>query len=837
MTRNEHTRIVLAEGGNIFRQGEHVKLSFSPRDYAGNVVDLSDKDISVAIWNRKGVMYEGTASYDVDDQLIRMMVEETLEHGEFNIEFTATSAFDPSYRQKFPSSEFDGRISITPSSDNMDVVGVKMTTVAQLRQEQEEKQQTFEAAVIPRVETVEGKAAELEQRVNDGIGAFTEDTEVLDARMGEVNLREFNRKTTEKLAEKVGGVVKAKMEDLDDEVISAVTGGATVNVLSIPQNKSVTPEKTVFFTHGKNLFNKETANLNNYINQNTGNLTANVSYIASDYVAVDSGVQYTFLADSANRIAYYDANKVFISGVSAPELPITTPAGAAFVRFSFSNNKLNSQQFEKGTVNTPFEAFTGWSFDTESLAPKSVTADKITGIQSENFADGELIGRKMAFFEHGRNLYNKATSLADTSINANTGSLGVSSTNTASDFIEVEGVEYYSFSPANAVVRMAFYDEYKNFISGLSDPTSPIITPANAKYVRYSYIGGNEDVRQFEKGEVITPYEPFVGYVFKAENIKDGSIPFSKLDGLIPTGSSADGSEILVDMYPNTIYFFIKGTNNNSNKYLRYRFTLETRPFDATKSNGNLDAWRLRDLYEVERTGDFSFSDSYAESLMTDGVWEFAIKEKDMPQFMGGAHGNEVLTNVHILFDGIQKPIGTTEKFKCKNIRLVQKTTVYRVFTQTPVANAVKVYEINAKDGIELSTEIEWLESIILGADSYLPMLPIKRTLTDGVTQITDRFYRDNDHDIKDVSTSELVMSSGAGEAISGIEKAILWGQSSGISAEITLLERALESEQMYISSSALYNKFYYQFVGVEYTTSVGEKMKIVANFKLNTIR
>lgn len=201
MNYKEMTRLELVEGGNVFRQGSYVKLSFAPRDYAGNIVDLTGKDIAVAIWNKKGIVYEGTASYDEDDQLIRLMIEEVLQHGKYNIEFTATSVADTTYRQKFPSSEYEGQIQIKPSADSMDVVGVQMVTVEQLRSEQQSAQETFEAEVIPRVETVESKTAEMESTLQTGIGAFTEDTEVVVARGGEVNLGARLDKTTAQLAD------------------------------------------------------------------------------------------------------------------------------------------------------------------------------------------------------------------------------------------------------------------------------------------------------------------------------------------------------------------------------------------------------------------------------------------------------------------------------------------------------------------------------------------------------------------------------------------------------------------------------------------------------------
>lgn len=384
MTRNEHTRIVLAEGGNIFRQGEHVKLSFSPRDYAGNVVDLSDKDISVAIWNRKGVMYEGTASYDVDDQLIRMMVEETLEHGEFNIEFTATSAFDPSYRQKFPSSEFDGRISITPSSDNMDVVGVKMTTVAQLRQEQEEKQQTFEAAVIPRVESVETKTAEMDSRLETGIAAFTDATEIVDARMGEVNLREFNRKTTEKLAETLKktdtGVLslnafteedRAVIQGLAIGEINAVLGEKNVKSINV-DDKAITPKQTSFLIPSKNIFDKNTVTLNHYVDPDWGTVKPSSTNDSSDFIEVKPLTNY--VKNVKGHVAFYDSNKTYISGINESTLlanvSFQTPSNAANLRFSIKKSEgfsIETTQLEEGVNSTPYISNEAFSIDTENL--------------------------------------------------------------------------------------------------------------------------------------------------------------------------------------------------------------------------------------------------------------------------------------------------------------------------------------------------------------------------------------------------------------------------------------------------------------------------------------
>lgn len=147
------------------------------------------------------------------------------------------------------------------------------------------------------------------------------------------------------------------LENLKEEVIQAMAGNTPVN--SIPADKSVTPSKTSFITTGKNLFNKNTANLGYYVYEINGTLAASASYNASDYIPVSPSTNYTFISPSGGtRIAYYDINKTFISGVVGPTMPITTPANSRYVRFSFSTTlAVDAQQFELGNVATAYEPF------------------------------------------------------------------------------------------------------------------------------------------------------------------------------------------------------------------------------------------------------------------------------------------------------------------------------------------------------------------------------------------------------------------------------------------------------------------------------------------------
>ncbi|MGX7596283.1 hypothetical protein ACWNS2_13710 [Planococcus plakortidis] len=200
MTYKHHTRLELVEGGNIFKQGDHPTLKFIAYDSLGNEVDLTGKEIEGALYSRnKGIMYEAPASF-TDDRIV-FTINELIDNGDFQLEFTVTDSADPDYRAKFPSDEYAAKLTIKPSKDNMDFVGVSMTTVAQLKNELQGLQTEFAGQVLPRVDIVEDKQTQLEADYQAAAGALTEDSEVILARKGEPTLRAFNDKVVAQLAE------------------------------------------------------------------------------------------------------------------------------------------------------------------------------------------------------------------------------------------------------------------------------------------------------------------------------------------------------------------------------------------------------------------------------------------------------------------------------------------------------------------------------------------------------------------------------------------------------------------------------------------------------------
>ena len=122
-------------------------------------------------------------------------------------------------------------------------------------------------------------------------------------------------------------------------------------------------EMTDFVTIGKNLFDKNAVTADYYVNQTTGYLAANSTYAASDFIAVDENSNYT--QSHSYHCAFYDSDKMFIGGLPADDgqaRVITTPANAAYARFSVLKTLLDVFQLEKGLEKTLYEPY-GYKFN------------------------------------------------------------------------------------------------------------------------------------------------------------------------------------------------------------------------------------------------------------------------------------------------------------------------------------------------------------------------------------------------------------------------------------------------------------------------------------------
>ena len=178
------------------------------------------------------------------------------------------------------------------------------------------------------------------------------------------------------LIQAVNGLISkgdVKLDDLSPEILEAINNsdGTPINVLSIPRDGSVTPEKTTFLMVGKNLFNKDDVVANKSINTSTG-LEMDSEYYDLYQLSVNPNENYT--QNLSFVVAEYDEDGVFnretllpfVQGYNAPRT-MTTSSTASYVKIAVQKDQLSNFQFEKGTEFTRYEEY--------GLKLKNVTTD------------------------------------------------------------------------------------------------------------------------------------------------------------------------------------------------------------------------------------------------------------------------------------------------------------------------------------------------------------------------------------------------------------------------------------------------------------------------------
>lgn len=372
-----------------------------------------------------------------------------------------------------------------------------------------------------------------------------------------------------------------------------------------------------------------------------------------------------------------------------------------------------------------------------------------------------------------------------------------------------------------------FTESYEVCYLDLNDVVSGEDTPASAvKGGRY--YGSDSDI--YTGNLMQLPLYAFYNsnYHFPVGNFPEPQ-PIAPL-------SKFQQNEIVVKKTSGNIDFYIKGTNPKSDKYLKYSLKHFVVPHDGgATGNSNSNLWRLYEGFEVLRTGEYEFLNDGVNAfgqIINAGEWECAIHEVGQPDFMGGYHGDEVLTTVTLLVDGVEKDLTTTENIRGEHVKFVQVSKLYQCNTQTEVADHIKVYDIS-KDGIKLHQKIKWLAALDID-DAYLAMLPIKRLQNDtSGKQVTDRAFTNYDYIVDDVSVEGF--SGGVNTKRHGITQANIWGSTSGIAAELTIEpKQVLPNSEMNISNATQYNKLYFDFSGV-HTTAVNEEWEQTSYYKITT--
>lgn len=284
--------------------------------------------------------------------------------------------------------------------------------------------------------------------------------------------------------------------------------------------------------------------------------------------------------------------------------------------------------------------------------------------------------------------------------------------------------------------------------------------------------------------------------------------------------------EVLLVKTPSKVSLFLPCAGHEA-RYIRVDMDYFLNPAKCTR------LWRLTRAYDVERTGDYTFQNRLSKEFVYPGEWECAfmqLKEgRRMPDFTGGFHGYEELSEVSLLLDGEPQDLARVGNGDGREVKFRQKSQMYEYGTDRPIAGHIKELTFST-GGIEIVQQVTWLEEVEVD-NMKLAMLPIARSLNDG-TQITDRLVMDDSERVYDVSRSDRTLSVEGRD----VRKVCIWGRESGLFAEVEVDYEPWMPENRFFCSMYTpqdgYNKLYFDYCGNR-VVSRGEVWKSEARYRL----
>ena len=100
-----------------------------------------------------------------------------------------------------------------------------------------------------------------------------------------------------------------------------------------------------------NLYNKDSVVKGSYVDRNNGNISENEEYSYCEYFEILPGMNYICnAADNGEQLAFYDSNKIYISGLLLKDNnQFVTPSNAEYVRITVKITNIAQFMFVMGT--------------------------------------------------------------------------------------------------------------------------------------------------------------------------------------------------------------------------------------------------------------------------------------------------------------------------------------------------------------------------------------------------------------------------------------------------------------------------------------------------------
>ena len=366
---------------------------------------------------------------------------------------------------------------------------------------------------------------------------------------------------------------------------------------------------------GSNLFNKSTVFLNEYINSGNGfPVTGQTDWWRSDYIKVEESAQYRAFENIRDH-AFYDENKVYISGSSSVVDDVTSPVGAKFFRFSHYNVPIDDKMIVKGAVKpTVYEDY-----------ERSLNYQLIKSVIEENEITHAINSRavinyvndvvKPNLYIASNNLLNPSTVVEDAYINWSTGVPVTGQTDWwYTDYIEVNPSTQYRSLPS--VRDLAYYDENKVYISGNVSVVDNITTPALTKYIRFSNYQTDFNYFMFNEGASVLPFVKFSReYKYPTEPDIKMVLP-PKIDLVVGDTFQLYYNTLIA--FPNWEQYHFASTLADGNDLKRY---VELIPSVAGDVDLTIAMYNGKNILVDKQTITISVKDAVAQPATTVNYW------------------------------------------------------------------------------------------------------------------------------------------------------------------------------------------------------------------------
>ena len=303
---------------------------------------------------------------------------------------------------------------------------------------------------------------------------------------------------------------------------------------------------------GKNKFDYKNANIkaNSYININTGEITttSNTNYATENYIEIEQQ-NYSIPAATSNfRLAFYSAEKVFISSKNNNFINFEVPENAKYIRFS-DTNLSNIMLLEGNTEDTEYEEYgaspsTKYPSDLEAVGDSEslkVTVSNKNMFNKNNFEEisGQFQSGYIAYNYNEKILYFKCKK------------------NCSYAFQKKIGTLYKRFSVAETKEKPELNVALQNNPRNADKDSLVYTTSAEAEYIVFWYYSTGSDLTKEEILDSIQIEEGNEPTYYIAHEEQNAIFPFSEGQRLLKNCKLGD-----TEIIQNRKRIVLDGTEN-----------------------------------------------------------------------------------------------------------------------------------------------------------------------------------------------------------------------------------------------------------------------------------